>query len=143
MVIVSNQPRTEHGWPLSSHGTDCYPVTGGHKNGNDRARSIEPLRQGVNPLICGMTGLTGGFRASGREDFDRRSLRLSSKFRGAISCSGLEGSERHGDSGCEASVVPDYMLVNPKALSLGFSLESFQKKRRDAFPANALMLQLA
>ena len=66
--------------------------------------------------------MTGGFRASGREDFDSRSLRLLSKFRGAISFFGLEGSEGHGDSGCEASVVPDYMLVNPKALSLGFSL---------------------
>ena len=142
MVIVSNQPRTEHGWPLSSHGTDCYPDRW-TQNGNDRARSVEPLRQGVNPLICGMTGLTGGSRLSGREDFDRRSLRLLSKFCGAIPFFGLEGSEGHGDSGCEASVVPDYMLVNLKALSLGFSLESFQKKRRNAFPANALMLQLA
>ena len=142
MVIVSNQPRTEHGWPLSSHGTDCYPNRW-TQNGNDRARSIEPLRQGVTPLICGMTGLTGGFRLSGREDFDRRSLRLLSKSCGAIPFFGLEGSEGHGDSGCEASVVPYYMLVNPKALSLGFSLESFQKKRRDAFPVNALMLQLA
>ena len=35
------------------------------------------------------------------------------------------------------------MLVDPKALSLGFSLESFQKKRHDAFPANALVLQFA
>src|SRR5215204_90763 len=142
MVSVSNQPRTEHGWPLSSHGTDCYPDQW-TQYGNDRAWSVEPLRQGVNPLICGMTGLTGGLRLSGREDFDRRSLQLLSKFCGAIPFFGLEGSEGHGDSGCEASVVPDYMLVNPKALSLGFSLESLQKRRGDAFRANALRLERA
>jgi hypothetical protein len=91
-----------------------------------------------------MTGATGGFRASGREDLvGRRSLRLPSRFHISVSFSGLKGSEGHGDPCCEASVVPNYLLVDPQALSLGFSLESIQQKRRDAFPVNALVLQLA
>ena len=49
-----------------------------------------------------------------------------SNVRSSILFSGLKGSEGHGDSGCEASVVPNYLLVNPQALSLGFSLESIQ-----------------
>ena len=90
-----------------------------------------------------MTGTTGGFTGSGQEDFGRRSPRPPSNVRSSILFSGLKGSDGHGDSGCEASVVPNYLLVDPQAPSLSFSLESIQQKRRDAFPMDALVLQLA
>ncbi len=70
--------------------------------------------------------------------FCRLSL-LSPKVRSSVSFSGLEGSEGHRDSGCEASVVPDYVFVDPQALPLSFSLEAVQQKWRDVFPSYTLV----
>ena len=54
----------------------------------------------------------------------------------------MEGGECCSNSGRKTRVVPDYLLVDPQAVSLGFSMKVIQQERGNGLPVDVTALQL-